>query len=88
MTITCDSGWGDVAIIIEVILHQVGEAFRCDAIEKPVAVTGIDPKDMRPQPSLQLARPPAPAVRPSHLAKPSGNDNEKTALEYGTLAPS
>ena len=48
MTLSCDSGRDDVAIIIEVILHQVGETFRRDAIKKPVAVTGIDPKDMRP----------------------------------------
>jgi sulfoacetaldehyde acetyltransferase len=35
---------------IEVVLNQeLGEPFRRDAMKKPVAVAGIDPKDMRPQ---------------------------------------
>src|SRR3546814_12061428 len=35
---------------IEVILNQeLGEPFRRDAMKKPVAVAGIDAKDMRPQ---------------------------------------
>ena len=35
---------------IEVILNQeLGEPFRRDAMKAPVAVAGIDPKDMRPQ---------------------------------------
>jgi sulfoacetaldehyde acetyltransferase len=35
---------------VEVILNQeLGEPFRRDAMKKPVAVAGIDPKDMRPQ---------------------------------------
>ena len=35
---------------IEVLLNQeLGEPFRRDAMKKPVAVAGIDPKDMRPQ---------------------------------------
>ena len=35
---------------IEVMLNQeLGEPFRRDAMKKPVAVAGIDPKDMRPQ---------------------------------------
>jgi len=38
---------------IEVILNQeLGEPFRRDAMKKPVEVAGIDPADMRPQPSL------------------------------------
>ncbi len=36
--------------LIEVLLNQeLGEPFRRDAMKKPVAVAGIDPKDMRPQ---------------------------------------
>jgi sulfoacetaldehyde acetyltransferase len=39
-----------VTTFIEVILNQeLGEPFRRDAMKKPVAVAGIDPKDMRPQ---------------------------------------
>jgi sulfoacetaldehyde acetyltransferase len=35
---------------IEVVLNQeLGEPFRRDAMKKPVAVAGIDAKDMRPQ---------------------------------------
>ncbi len=35
---------------IEVLLNQeLGEPFRRDAMQKPVAVAGIDPADMRPQ---------------------------------------
>ncbi|WP_282611431.1 sulfoacetaldehyde acetyltransferase, partial [Pelagibius sp. Alg239-R121] len=42
-----------VTTFIEVILNQeLGEPFRRDAMKKPVAVAGIDPNDMRPQPSL------------------------------------
>ncbi len=37
---------------IEILLNQeLGEPFRRDAMKKPVAVAGIDPNDMRPQPS-------------------------------------
>jgi sulfoacetaldehyde acetyltransferase len=39
-----------VTTFVEVILNQeLGEPFRRDAMKKPVAVAGIDPKDMRPQ---------------------------------------
>ena len=35
---------------LEVILNQeLGEPFRRDAMKAPVAVAGIEPKDMRPQ---------------------------------------
>jgi len=40
-----------VTTFIEVVLNQeLGEPFRRDAMKAPVAVAGIDPKDMRPQP--------------------------------------
>ncbi len=40
----------NVTTFIEVVLNQeLGEPFRRDAMKKPVAVAGIDPKDMRPQ---------------------------------------
>jgi sulfoacetaldehyde acetyltransferase len=40
-----------VTTFVEVILNQeLGEPFRRDAMKKPVAVAGIDPADMRPQP--------------------------------------
>nr|WP_223861716.1 sulfoacetaldehyde acetyltransferase [Geminicoccus harenae] len=40
-------------VFIEVILNQeLGEPFRRDAMKKPVAVAGIDPTDMRPQPRV------------------------------------
>ena len=36
--------------LIEALINQeLGEPFRRDAMKKPVAVAGIDPKDMRPQ---------------------------------------
>ncbi len=36
--------------LIEAMINQeLGEPFRRDAMKKPVAVAGIDPKDMRPQ---------------------------------------
>ncbi len=41
----------NVTTFIEVVLNQeLGEPFRRDAMKTPVAVAGIDPKDMRPQP--------------------------------------
>ncbi|TQV67725.1 sulfoacetaldehyde acetyltransferase, partial [Denitrobaculum tricleocarpae] len=49
----CAAQKDGVTTFIEVILNQeLGEPFRRDAMKKPVAVAGIDPKDMRPQPSL------------------------------------
>ena len=42
-----------VTTFIEVMLNQeLGEPFRRDAMKKPVSVAGIDPGDMRPQPSV------------------------------------
>jgi len=41
-----------VTTFIEAVLNQeLGEPFRRDAMKKPVRVAGIDPADMRPQPS-------------------------------------
>ena len=41
----------NVTTYIEVVLNQeLGEPFRRDAMKAPVAVAGIDPNDMRPQP--------------------------------------
>jgi sulfoacetaldehyde acetyltransferase len=46
----CKAQADGVTTFIEVILNQeLGEPFRRDAMKKPVAVAGIDPKDMRPQ---------------------------------------
>ena len=43
----------NVTTFIEVVLNQeLGEPFRRDAMKTPVAVAGIDPDDMRPQPLL------------------------------------
>ena len=42
-----------VTTFIEVMLNQeLGEPFRRDAMKKPVSVAGINPHDMRPQPSV------------------------------------
>ena len=42
-----------VTTFIEVMLNQeLGEPFRRDAMKKPVSVAGINPNDMRRQPSL------------------------------------
>lgn len=39
-----------ITTFVEVVLNQeLGEPFRRDAMKAPVAVAGIDPKDMRPQ---------------------------------------
>jgi sulfoacetaldehyde acetyltransferase len=39
-----------VTTFIEALINQeLGEPFRRDAMKAPVAVAGIDPKDMRPQ---------------------------------------
>ncbi len=47
----CQEQKNGVTTFIEVILNQeLGEPFRRDAMKKPVAVAGIDPADMRPQP--------------------------------------
>jgi sulfoacetaldehyde acetyltransferase len=49
----CEAQKDGVTTFIEVILNQeLGEPFRRDAMKAPVAVAGIDPNDMRPQPSL------------------------------------
>jgi sulfoacetaldehyde acetyltransferase len=46
----CKAQDDGVTTFIEVILNQeLGEPFRRDAMKKPVAVSGIDPKDMRLQ---------------------------------------
>jgi len=46
----CKAQDDGVTTFIEVILNQeLGEPFRRDAMKAPVAVAGIDPKDMRPQ---------------------------------------
>ena len=46
----CKAQDDGVTTFIEIILNQeLGEPFRRDAMKKPVAVAGIDPKDMRPQ---------------------------------------
>ncbi|WP_340117230.1 sulfoacetaldehyde acetyltransferase [Pelagibius sp. 7325] len=46
----CKAQDDGVTTFIEVILNQeLGEPFRRDAMKKPVAVAGIDAKDMRPQ---------------------------------------
>jgi sulfoacetaldehyde acetyltransferase len=46
----CKAQDDGVTTFIEVILNQeLGEPFRRDAMKKPVAVAGIDPKDMRLQ---------------------------------------
>ncbi len=47
----CQEQKNGITTFIEVILNQeLGEPFRRDAMKKPVAVAGIDPADMRPQP--------------------------------------
>ena len=49
----CKAQDDGVTTFIEVILNQeLGEPFRRDAMKKPVAVAGIDPKDMQPQQPL------------------------------------
>ena len=49
----CQEQKNGVTTFIEVILNQeLGEPFRRDAMKKPVAVAGIDPADMRPQPGV------------------------------------
>jgi sulfoacetaldehyde acetyltransferase len=47
---SCEDQKKRITTFIEVILNQeLGEPFRRDAMKKPVAVAGIDPKDMRKQ---------------------------------------
>ena len=41
---------GRTTLIEAMINQELGEPFRRDAMKKPVAVAGIDPADMRPQP--------------------------------------
>ena len=43
---------GKTTLIEAMINQELGEPFRRDAMKKPVAVAGIDPKDMRKQPTL------------------------------------
>ncbi len=51
LTKACEEQANGVTTFIEVILNQeLGEPFRRDAMKAPVAVAGIDPADMRPQP--------------------------------------
>jgi sulfoacetaldehyde acetyltransferase len=46
----CKAQDDGVTTFIEIVLNQeLGEPFRRDAMKKPVAVAGIDPKDMHPQ---------------------------------------
>jgi sulfoacetaldehyde acetyltransferase len=40
---------GKTTLIEAMINQELGEPFRRDAMKKPVAVAGIDAKDMRPQ---------------------------------------
>jgi sulfoacetaldehyde acetyltransferase len=50
---SCEDQKKGITTFIEVILNQeLGEPFRRDAMKKPVKVSGIDKKDMRPQKSL------------------------------------
>ncbi len=50
---SCKAQDDGVTTFIEIVLNQeLGEPFRRDAMKKPVEVAGIDPNDMRPQPSL------------------------------------
>ena len=47
---SCEEQKKGITTFIEVILNQeLGEPFRRDAMKKPVKVSGINPKDMRPQ---------------------------------------
>ncbi len=47
---SCEDQKKGITTFIEVLLNQeLGEPFRRDAMKKPVAVAGIDPKDFRPQ---------------------------------------
>ncbi len=41
---------GKTTLIEAMINQELGEPFRRDAMKRPVAVAGIDPADMRPQP--------------------------------------
>ncbi|MEP3601709.1 MAG: sulfoacetaldehyde acetyltransferase [Stappiaceae bacterium] len=51
---SCEEQANGVTTFIEVILNQeLGEPFRRDAMKNPVAVAGIDPADMKPQPSIR-----------------------------------
>lgn len=45
-----DQAAGKTTLIEALINQELGEPFRRDAMKKPVAVAGIDPADMRPQP--------------------------------------
>ncbi|MCY6381330.1 sulfoacetaldehyde acetyltransferase [Hoeflea prorocentri] len=48
---SCEDQKKGITTFIEVVLNQeLGEPFRRDAMKKPVAVAGINPEDMRPQP--------------------------------------
>ena len=50
---SCEDQKQGITTFIEVILNQeLGEPFRRDAMKKPVKVSGIDKKDMRPQKTL------------------------------------
>ena len=45
-----DQAVGRTTLIEALINQELGEPFRRDAMKKPVAVAGIEPADMRPQP--------------------------------------
>ena len=50
---SCREQADGITTFIEVVLNQeLGEPFRRDAMKPPVEVAGIDPSDMRPQPSV------------------------------------
>jgi len=50
---SCEDQKNGITTFIEVVLNQeLGEPFRRDAMKKPVKVSGIDKKDMKPQKSL------------------------------------
>ena len=44
---------GKTTLIEALINQELGDPFRRDAMKKPVVVAGIDPADMRPQPSAE-----------------------------------
>ncbi len=53
LKVACKAQDDGVTTFIEIVLNQeLGEPFRRDAMKAPVAVAGIDPNDMRPQPDL------------------------------------
>ena len=52
---SCEDQKKGITTFIEVILNQeLGEPFRRDAMKKPVRVAGINKKDKKKQPSLNV----------------------------------